>query len=532
MSPWATLAIVVLAASVIWRRAKRRSLYDIRGPAVPSRLLGHEKMIQTMKQVGDLEFRWAREFGPTWLTQGCYGEEKLWTADPKALQYVFHTSGYRFPKSTVADEIMKLFAGQGILSASGDNHQRHRKIMNPAFSAAQIRGFLPIVQRSAAQLSQKWKDQLQSSLTPGGEIINVRRMLARMTLDVIGEVAFDDQLGALDDKEHELAKAFERLFIDTLLYPPTWDLLFKASWRYFPASIRSLIKYLPTKEYRRFRTFLRLAFRTGKRLIEEKATDTEKGSRDIMSILVQSNLSEDPRFRLSETEMLSQIATLLNAGHDTTAYSLTWLLYELAKHPEDQQKIREEIATARARFEARHGDDFTSADLEAMIFMNAVIKESLRLHPIIPTLARDADYDDVLPLAVPIETKSGNIITEIPIPKGTQILISISTYNRLESVWGEDAAEWNPTRFLHDEERTSVGVFANLMTFGGVRGCIGWRFALLEMQAVLVELIERFDFQFPEGVEIIRLNAGIMIPMVKGKMQEGAQVPLRVSLLR
>ncbi|KAH7909501.1 cytochrome P450 [Hygrophoropsis aurantiaca] len=532
VSSWA-VSITALLAFAVWRVTRRRVLSDIRGPAVPSRLLGHEKVVRGMEQVGDLEFKWVREFGPTWLTKNCYGEDNLWTADPKALQYVFHTSGYRFSKRLVAVEVTKLFTGQGILSASADDHQRHRKIMNPAFGAAQLRTFLPIFRRSAARLGQKWKDQLQANSTAEGGVLNISRLLARMTLDVIGEVAFDDRLGALDDKENELAKSFDGLFLDTLLYPPSWDLLFKASWRFLPTPVMNLIKYLPTKEYKRFREYLQTAFRTGKNLIEEKASATEKGNKDIMSILVQSNLSEDARFRLNENEILSQIATLLVAGHDTTANSLTWLLYELSKHPEDQRRIRDEIAATRERMEARNDEDFSPADLDSMTFMNAAIKEVLRLHPIVPTLVREADQDDVIPLAIPIETKSGKVISEIPIVKGTPITASICTYNRLESVWGEDAAEWNPNRFVESRERTTVGIFANLMTFSaGIRGCIGWRFAVLEMQAVLAELIETFDFRFPDDVEIIRLNAGLMVPMVRGKMQEGIQIPLHVSVLR
>lgn len=70
------------------------------------------------------------------------------------------------------------------------------------------------------------------------------------------------------------------------------------------------------------------------------------------------------------------------------------------------------------------------------------------------------------------------------------------------------------------------------MTFSaGLRACIGWRFAVLEMQAVLVELVENFEYRFPEGVEIIRLNAGLMAPMVEGKMHEGVQMPLEVSVI-
>ncbi|KIJ66688.1 hypothetical protein HYDPIDRAFT_108600 [Hydnomerulius pinastri MD-312] len=532
MLPGVVLCLIIFTA-LAWRRSRRNSVKDIRGPPSPSRLLGHEKVIRSSEQVGDLEFEWAREYGPTWRTKQCYGVDAIWTADPRTLQYVFHTSAYKYSKSVVANETTKLFTGESILATSPHDHQRHRKIMNPAFSVAQLRTFLPVFRRSAARLSQKWKDLLQGSSSSTNNVLNINRMLARMTLDVLGEVAFDHRFGALDDKEHELAKAFDSLFIDSFLYPPSWDLLFKATWNYIPTSVLYYIKYLPTREYKRFSTYLQTAFRTGKELIGDKASGTEKGNKDIISILVQSNQTEDDRFRMSEKEMLSQIAALLVAGHDTTASSLTWMLYELSKHPEDQQRIRDEIKAARARAEARGDDDLIPSDYDAMTFTNAAFKEALRLHPIVPTLIRDADFDDVLPLSIPIETASGKTINEIPISKGQPIFASICTYNRLKTVWGEDADTWNPTRFLDSsKERTTVGVFANLMTFSaGIRACIGWRFALLEMQAVLAELIENFEFEFPEGVDIIRLNAGLMVPMVKGKMQEGASMPLKITVI-
>lgn len=93
----------------------------------------------------------------------------------------------------------------------------------------------------------------------------------------------------------------------------------------------------------------------------------------------------------------------------------------------------------------------------------------MRLHPIAHQLTRTAARDDVIPLESPIETKSGQVITEIPISRGQNIVVSICGYNRLQSVWGEDAAEWNPTRFIESEKDTrkplTVGVYANLMTF-------------------------------------------------------------------
>jgi cytochrome P450 len=531
----AALCLVAFITYVVWRNSRRHTLKDIRGPTSHSFWLGSEKVHRNAKQVGDLEFQWARKYGPTWMVKGCLGEEVLWTADPRALQYVFHTSGYRFSKGTTANETTRLFTGESILTADSVDHQRHRKIMNPAFGAAQLRTFLPVFRRSAARLSQKWKDMIQLGEKSDGCTMKVNETLSRMTLDVIGETAFDYRFGVLNDNEvdNELVQAFNNLFIDTLLYPSSWDLVFQSTWKFIPRPVLRYLKYLPYKEYRRFATYLQTAIQTGRSIINEKAAGTEKGSKDIISILVQSNLVEDARAQLSEREILSQIATLLVAGHDTTASSLTWLLYELSKHPEDQQRIRDEIKAARANVEARGDNDLLPSDFNNMDFTNAVIKEGLRLHPIVPTLLRKADSDDVIPLSQPIETKSGKIISEIPISKGQAITASICTYNRLRSVWGEDADEWNPNRFLGDgREKSSLGVFANLMTFSaGLRACIGWRFAVLEMQAVLVELVENFEYRFPEGVEIIRLNAGLMAPMVEGKMHEGVQMPLHVSVI-
>ncbi|KIK96601.1 hypothetical protein PAXRUDRAFT_825792 [Paxillus rubicundulus Ve08.2h10] len=355
-----------------------------------------------------------------------------------------------------------------------------------------------------------------------------------MTLDILGEVAFDHQFGALDDKEHELVKSFHGLFTDSMLHPPSWDILFKATWNYIPSFCFHFLKYLPTKEYKRFADYLQTAFRTAKGLVNQKASDPDKGGKDILNILIQSNLKEDARYRLSEEEIFSQIALLLVAGHDTTACTLAWLLYELSTHPEDQQRIRDEIKVARARASTRGDDDLIPSDYDALAFTNAVIKESLRFHPIVPYLVRKAEHDDVLPLSIPIGTNSGKVIKDIPIAKGQHIVASISAYNRLKSVWGEDADTWNPMRFLDSSgERVNVGVFANLMTFSaGNRACIGWRFAILEMQAVLTELIETFSFELPPaGVEYLRVNAGVMFPMIKDKMEEGVQMKLKISLV-
>ncbi|KAF4590203.1 hypothetical protein EYR40_009398 [Pleurotus pulmonarius] len=525
-----SLLTAVLLAIAVSARRKRDTVRKLRGPPAPSWLLGHEPEMRLQAEAGDLDFAWIRQFGTTLKTKACWGREVVLTADPRMLQHILHTSSYHYPKRTDINQSIRNIMGRGIVWASGDAHQRHRKVMNPAFTTQQLRGFLPLFQSTASRMIQKWKDLIQA----GEQTINVTPWLTRSTLDAIGETAFDYRFDALEDAQSELSESFKYLFADTTPFPPAWDLLFKASWRYIPTSILQLVEYMPSKEYRRFRNFKTLTKSIAKGLIDQKANIPveDNATRDVMSVLCKSNVSEDPKRQLDEDEILSQMATIMFAGHETSASTLSWLFYELGRHPEDQARMREEIQDLRGRLPS--GTDFTMAHHDSLVFTNACIKEVLRLHPIVPTLFRTADRDDILPLALPVVTEDGQTLAELHIRKGQDFLLSVCAYNRLPSVWGEDADAWNPGRFLDvpKEKQINVGVYANLMTFSaGVRGCIGWRFALIELQAFAVEVVENFNIVFPKDVEITRLAIGLMVPMVKGKMHEGAQMPLHLSLV-
>ena len=98
-------------------------------------------------------------------------------------------------------------------------------------------------------------------------------------------------------------------------------------------------------------------------------------SYDLIFILVRANLSENPRVQLSKREMMAQIGALTLAGHETTANTLTWMLWELANHPDFQETLREEIREKRKEIALREsGADFSIEDLEGMQFLQAVIK--------------------------------------------------------------------------------------------------------------------------------------------------------------
>jgi len=278
---------------------------------------------------------------------------------------------------------------------------------------------------------------------------------------------------------------------------------------------------LPMREYRGFRAWQDSIREFSRGLIKQNMAKGD--GRDIMSVLLRANGSSIPKNKMSDDEIVDQIATFIGAGHDTSAKTLAWYFYSMAKHPEAQARIREEIALVRA---GMTGEEFTVADLNSMTYTLATLKESMRLDPVVWMTSRIASRDDVLPLAFPITTKSGEKITSIPITKGAQIDISAAAYNRLPDVWGEDASEWNPERFLdpHREIReasSNIGVFGNLMSFStGARACIAWQFAVFEMQVIILALLENFEFSLPpqnEKTKIYRKPCHLMMPMAKGE---------------
>jgi len=155
------------------------------------------------------------------------------------------------------------------------------------------------------------------------------------------------------------------------------------------------------------------------------------------------------------------------------------------------------------------------------------------MHPVALILFRLPIQDDVLPLSKPFVNLHGEMVTELPIPKGLRILTSISGYNRNKDIFGNDANTFDPSRWLESRIKatTPVGVIGNLLSFSaGARSCIGWRFAVAELQTFLVEFVSKFEFSMtPDAEKIKREVAVIMVPVIEGQVEKGARLPLRVK---
>ncbi|KAE9402806.1 cytochrome P450 [Gymnopus androsaceus JB14] len=531
------IGITIAACVYVLYKVTESSVLDnIPGPSSTSFLLGNLGELM-QNQAGLTEFSWQETYGDVVKFKASFGINRFLISDPKALQHILQTSGYRWVKFQERKEFSRMTSGRGLLWADEDAHKRQRKVMLPGFGTPEAKNFLPLFLSCAASMSQRWSDII-SSEKDQSHVFNIPEWASRATLDAIGQAAFDYNFGATDDHENELGKAYQNMFVNAFGSPSKTSLVMLELLQFLPLSLMEFLNdNNPSRRMAGIRKVTKVANGIAKELVSTKseALLEGKGKKDIMSLLVKANAGENPKGQLSEDELISQMRVLILAGHETTSNTLAWLLYELVRNPELQRKLRAEIRAAEKVASLRGESELKIQDLEGMPLLGATIRETLRFHPVALHLFRTAKEDDVLPLSTPITTTHGEVLTEIPMPKGSRVVLSISAYNRNKKLFGEDAHVFNPYRWLEaghvKKGNVSLGPFANLATFsGGNRSCIGWRFALIELQAFAVELLSNFEFSATSKTEKIRREAALaMVPTIEGEVENGAQLPLRVA---
>ncbi|KAG8990152.1 hypothetical protein FRB93_003318 [Tulasnella sp. JGI-2019a] len=489
-------------------------LRSLRGPdKLDSYVFGHlPRIFKSSPGVPHEEC--AALYGPTFQYRGIGLSRMLFTMDPRAVAHIMNHS-YDYPKPLLMRENLTHVLGEGVLVAEGDAHRRQRRIMNPCFGVAQIRDLMPIFWAKSFELRDIWLNVISES--SGEAEIDVLRGLSRMTLDVIGLAGFNYNFNSLVDGEtNELAKAFHNLSA------PTSGLV--QALKTLQARVPPL-KLIPNSRRSTENRSREVMDRIGLQLVEEKkvALSQENGDvrelksknvegRDLLSVLIKANMASDVKesARMTDHEMIGQITTMLLAGQDTTSTSVMWLLYELAKpnRKHIQERLRAEIVSSFL-------EESSMEELNALPYLDAVIRENLRINPVVESITRDAARDDIISLSTPIVDRNGVERREVRIGAGNSILLSIHAMNRDKTIWGEDAHEFNPERWFnpdsHPRSNEVPGVHSGIMTFiGGPRHCIGYRFALMEMKVLVFTLLRNMSYSLPTPTPEVKKRAGFI----------------------
>ena len=232
-------------------------------------------------------------------------------------------------------------------------------------------------------------------------------------------------------------------------------------------------------------------------MIEKKSEQSASERKvDLLDLMVESN--EDTS--LTRKELLNNIFLFFLAGHETTSGTLTATLYFLSRHPDIQDKVREEIE------QIFHGDEPNYDSIKLLQYVNLVMNESSRLLGPVTSLSRVAKEDCTL--------------EGYHVPKGTILVLSILNIHRDKDIWGDDVLEFNPDRWTPENVKKRPN--NSFIPFGaGSRICLGNNFANLEMRITLVKLIQRFKFTIatPELVVpraiTVRPQPGFMLGIEK-----------------
>ncbi|BEI87227.1 hypothetical protein CcaverHIS002_0705730 [Cutaneotrichosporon cavernicola] len=545
---WAIYSIaaaLALTAIMIYRYPYRERVLHYRnlpGPASSHFLFGDFPKVQS-HPTGRVMQSWFNEYGPTVRAKLLLGDNLIVTADTTAMAFIMQHADH-FIKPPAQTRMITRLLGHGLLNVNFDTHRRQRRVLNPAFHPDAIREMVPHMFTKAYELRDKlmeacadpeYNDPETAAPRPedvvtGARKVNMNKYLINTTFDVIGLAGFDYDFGCLREGNH-IVTTFRNAMSELQRLT-----LFGVLQQMVPA-----LDIIPSKR-NKLADLARIGTSgVGRECIARKRREMEtlhkddlsKGTfvgKDLLSLMLKANMAKDllPRDRLDDTEMAYQVSTFILAGSETTSNSLTWTLYRLAMHLDVQQRLREELETLAT-------DEPSLEQLNTLPYLENVIHESLRLDPPVPESMRLCTQDVMLPLHTPVKGRDGNMIDSVPMKKGDMIITGYMQVNHNKDIWGPDADKFNPDRFDRPgiPARKAPGTWGNITSFnGGNRNCIGYRFALAEIKAILFVLLRHFQFEMlPSSPTITAKNFIIMLPWVVGEENVGSQMPLMVRPL-
>jgi cytochrome P450 len=354
--------------------------------------------------------------------------------DADLAHQVLVTDADAFTKSAGIDFLRPLL-GDGLLTAEGETHKRHRKLLAPAFAPRRLAAYGTTMVSETERQVASWSS---------GQRIDVAEQMMEMTLAIAGRTMFGADVRGDSETVAAGIELAMRAQVENLRSP----LQLGYEW--------------PLPRHLRMRRAVKILDEVVYRLIREgRARGTDAG--DVLSILL---LARDEEGGLDDAQVRDEVMTLLLAGHETTANALTWAWYELALHPEVLGKLQAEVDAAGAI----HADM-----LDTMPYNLAVIEEAMRLHPPAYMTGR--------------ETKRPIRIGGHDIPAGAIVAVNIRGIHRRADYYPAPDA-FRPQRFLAEAKKARPR--HHYLPFGaGPRVCIGSHFALLEAQLCLATMVKR-----------------------------------------
>ncbi|GMN52712.1 hypothetical protein TIFTF001_021857 [Ficus carica] len=362
----------------------------------------------------------------------------IYTTEPRNIEHVLKTSFDKYSKGENSREIMADLFGKGIFLSDGKEWRHQKKLASFEFSTRVLRDFSCCVfRRNAAKLGRVVSG-FADEMHPGFDI----RSRVRSGIELLG-------LGGINSE----------------------------------ACLR--------KEAKVVNDFVKKLIVTKRKLLALKG-DLNNGKEDILSRFLMES-EKDPE-KMNDKYLRDVVLNFMIAGKDTSAGTLSWFFYMLCKHPLVQEKVEQEI---RDVFSGKLDgvanisniddliENISDATLEKMHYLHATLTETLRLYPAVPVDGRCADVEDILPNGFKVK-------------KGDEVFYAAYAMGRMPYIWGEDAEEFRPERWLNNGVFQPESPFKFVAFHAGPRICLGKDFAYRQMKIISIALVYFFRFKLAD----------------------------------
>jgi cytochrome P450 len=424
----------------------------------------------------------AREYGTAVRYHFAFGLYAYVLTHPDHYRHILQQHHRNYDKAHPTYDQVRIAVGNGLVTADGEQWRRHRRLVQPSFHQSMLDGLSQqMVARTKAMLD-RWDGDGGDS---GRHELEIDVEMTLLTLGIVGEA-----LLGTDVLRHAgvVRRAFSAFSTDLLSVATRPVALLTARWPILPS-------------VRRMHAAAARLRMVADAIIDERASRLADATEptDLLGVLLRT-ASGDDGARLSHDEVRDEVSTLMLAGHETSATTLTWTFCLLAEHPDKEARLVAELDEVLA------GRPVTNSDLPRLVYTRAVAREAMRLFPPIWALGRRAIASDT--------------VADVDLPAGAIIALSPYVTHRLPEFW-ESPEAFVPERFLPDAAPTPA--FAYLPFSAGPRGCIGERFAMTEIVVVLATVLQRYRLrpvrEGPvEAVPVLTLRPASPVRMLAGRV--------------
>lgn len=399
-----------------------------------------------------------------------------WVTDPAIVERVLLRESEKFHKSPLEKRVFRRSLGDGILTSQGESWRWQRRTAAPLFRSTELQAFIPKMVDAAEGVLARWRKSAPGSTQ------HIDEDMTQATFEVIANTMF---VGAALAEGAVIQRA-AAANLDKVTWEIAAALLRLPEWLWYPG--------------KRTREKSAAEMRGAVKAILARRMAAGLEGDDLMARLARATDPETGK-PMSEEQLIDNLLTFLGAGHETTAKALTWTLYLLARAPEWQTRLREEVRRVLGE------GPVTKETLPQLKLTEQVFKEAMRLYPPAPIMNR---------IAVEASEFGGKRIAP-----GTIIVIPVYAIHRHRKLWG-DPDRFDPTRFA--AEREAGYARTQFMPFGfGPRICIGMSFAMMEGIAILATLVRAASFHW-DGKHLPE-------PQSRVTLRPAGGMPLGVTML-